>query len=315
MPRATLRQLLEAGVHFGHQTSRWNPRMRPYIFTARNGVHIIDLIQTQKQLDAACDYVRDLVAGGQKVLFVGTKKQAQDVIEDVCQRSGQFYVTHRWMGGMLTNFGIIQKRLRRLAELRVMRDRGDFERMSSKEANDSRDDLDRLERNFAGMAEMKRLPGALFVIDCKKERIAVNEANKLNIPIVAIVDTNCDPEAVELVIPGNDDAIRSCRLIVTLIGDAITEGLQQLGERELREAEEVARREREAAAGSVGAGETSVDAGPAASGSPPPGSSEIAGAGSAPPASPASTDKEQKAAGPESAARAAAAPAAPGARR
>jgi small subunit ribosomal protein S2 len=245
MPRVTLRQLLEAGVHFGHQTSRWNPRMRPYIFTARNGVHIIDLEQTQKQLDAAAEYVRDLVAGGQKILFVGTKKQAQDIIEEVCQRTGQHYVTHRWMGGMLTNFGVIQKRLRRLADLRVMHERGDFERMSGKEANDMRDDLERLERNFAGMAEMKRLPGAMFVIDCKKERIGVSEGNKLGIPIVAIVDTNCDPEAIQLVIPGNDDAIRSCRLIVSVIGEAIAEGLQLLGEREIAEREETARREKE----------------------------------------------------------------------
>ncbi|MBV8301881.1 MAG: 30S ribosomal protein S2 [Candidatus Dormibacteraeota bacterium] len=248
MPAVTLRQLLEAGVHFGHQTSRWNPRMRDYIFTSRNGVHIIDLEQTQKALDEAHDYIRDLVAGGQKVLFVGTKKQAQDVIEEVCARTGQYYVTHRWMGGMLTNFSVIQRRLRRLAELRTMRERGDFERMSGKEANDARDDLERLERTFSGMAEMKRLPGALFVIDCKKERIAVSEANKLNIPIVAIVDTNCDPDVIQLVIPGNDDAIRSCKLLVNVIGDAIVEGLQQLSERELRERQEQQRREAEAAA-------------------------------------------------------------------
>jgi len=247
MPAATLRQLLEAGVHFGHQTSRWNPRMRPYIFTARNGIHIIDLEKTQVLLDEACDYVRDLVANGQKILFVGTKKQAQDIIEEVCNRTGQPFVIHRWMGGMLTNFSVIQRRLRRLAELRTMRDRGDFERMSGKEANDYRDDLERLERNFAGIADMSRLPGALFVIDCKKERIAVSEAEKLSLPIVAIVDTNCDPDQIDHVIPGNDDAIRSCRLIVGVIGEAIAEGLQLLSERELREREEQARREREEA--------------------------------------------------------------------
>ncbi len=248
MPAATLRQLLEAGVHFGHQTSRWNPRMRPYIFTARNGIHIIDLEQTQKQLDVACDYLRKVVADGQKVLFVGTKKQAQDVIEEVCRNTGQAYVTHRWMGGMLTNFTVIQRRLRRLAELRVMQSKGDFERMSGKEANDAKDDLERLENNFAGMADMKRVPGAVFVIDCKKEHIAVNEANKLGIPIVAIVDTNCDPDDIQVVIPGNDDAMRSCRLIVTAIGQAITEGLQQLTEREMLERQEAEKREREAAA-------------------------------------------------------------------
>ncbi len=247
MPAATLRQLLEAGVHFGHQTSRWNPRMRPYIFTARNGIHIIDLQKTQTMLDEACDYARDLVASGQKLLFVGTKKQAQDVIEEVCKRTGQPYVIHRWMGGMLTNFPVIQRRLRRLADLRSMRDKGDFERMGTKEANVHRDDLERLERNFAGIADMTRLPGALFIIDCKKERIAVSEGEKLNLPIVAIVDTNCDPDAVDYVIPGNDDAIRSCRLIVSLLGEAIADGLQLLSEREVREREELARREQEEA--------------------------------------------------------------------
>jgi small subunit ribosomal protein S2 len=221
--------------------------MRPYIYAARNGIHIIDLQQTQTKLDEAMAYVRDLVAGGQKIMFVGTKKQAQDIIEDVCKRTGQPFVIHRWMGGMLTNFSVIQRRLRRLAELRSMSERGDFERMGTKEANVHRDDLERLERNFAGIADMTRLPGAMFVIDCKKERIAVSEAEKLRIPIVAIVDTNCDPDAVDYVIPGNDDAIRSCRLIVGMIGEAISEGLQLLGERELREREEAARREQEEA--------------------------------------------------------------------
>jgi small subunit ribosomal protein S2 len=245
MPAVTLRQLLEAGVHFGHQTSRWNPQMRPYIFTARNGIHIIDLQQTQTQLDSAAAFLRQLVADGDKVLFVGTKKQAQDAIQDACERSGQYYVTHRWMGGMLTNFPIIQRRLRRLLELRALQDKGDFERMSTKEANVHRDDLDRLEANFAGMVNMKRLPGALFVVDCKKERLAVSEANKLGIPIVAIVDTNCDPNEIQHVIPGNDDAIRSNKLIITTIAEAILEGQQLLGERELREQEEMAARERQ----------------------------------------------------------------------
>ena len=198
-------------------------------------------------------------------MFVGTKKQAQDVIEEVCARTGQPYVTHRWMGGMLTNFPVIQRRLRRLAELRVMHERGDFERMSAKEANDMRDDLDRLERNFAGMAEMKRLPGALFVIDCKKERIGVSEANKLSIPIVAITDTNCDPDLIQLVIPGNDDAIRSCRLIVSTIGEAIAEGLQLLGERELAERAEMEQREREEAAAAQARAEAAAAAEPASS--------------------------------------------------
>ena len=248
MPAVTLRQLLEAGVHFGHQTSRWNPKMRPYIFAARNGIHIIDLQQTQTLLDEACDFVRDLVAGGEKMLFVGTKKQAQDTIEESCERSGQFYVTHRWMGGMLTNFPVIQRRLKTMAELRQMRERGDFERMGAKEANVNSDELDRLERNFGGMAQMKRLPGALFVVDCRKERLAVTEANKLRIPIVAIVDSNCDPDLIQRVIPGNDDAIRAVRLITTAITDAIVEGQRLLGERELREREEQQRAEAEAAA-------------------------------------------------------------------
>jgi small subunit ribosomal protein S2 len=245
MPATTLRQLLEAGVHFGHQTSRWNPQMRPYIFTARNGIHIIDLQQTQRRLDEAGAFLRQLVADGEKVLFVGTKKQAQDAIKEACERSGQYYVTHRWMGGMLTNFPVIQRRLKRLLELRTMQEKGDFERMSTKEANVHRDDLDRLEANFAGMVNMKRVPGALFVIDCKKERLAVSEANKLGIPIVAIVDTNCDPNEIQHVIPGNDDAIRSCKLIVNVLTDAILEGQQLLGERELREQEEAAQRERQ----------------------------------------------------------------------
>jgi small subunit ribosomal protein S2 len=240
MPVATLRQLLEAGVHFGHQTSRWNPKMRPYIFTARNGIHIIDLQQTQTLLDDACDFARDLVARGEKILFVGTKKQAQDTIKESCERSGQFYVTHRWMGGMLTNFTVIQRQLRRLQELRAIRDRGDFERMTKKEANVLEDELDRLERNFGGMVNMRRLPGALFVVDCRKERLAVGEANKLGIPVVAIVDSNCDPDLIQRVIPGNDDAIRSVRLITSLVTDAIVEGQQLLGERELREREEAA---------------------------------------------------------------------------
>ena len=240
MPAVTLRQLLEAGVHFGHQTSRWNPKMRPYIFTARNGIHIVDLQQTQSQLDAACDWVRSIVAQGDKILFVGTKKQAQDTIQENCARSGQFYVTHRWMGGMLTNFSVIQRRLKQLSELRQMRDRNEFQRMSGKEANASRDTLDRLERNFSGMVDMRRLPGALFVVDCKKERLAVTEANKLGIPIIALVDTNCDPDQISRVIPGNDDAIRAVKLIVTTLTEAIVEGRQQLQEREMREQAEAA---------------------------------------------------------------------------
>jgi small subunit ribosomal protein S2 len=260
VPVVTLRQLLEAGVHFGHQTSRWNPKMRPYIFAARNGIHIIDLEQTQTLLDEASDFLRDLVAGGEKVLFVGTKKQAQDTIVECCARSEQFYVTHRWMGGMLTNFSVIQRQLKRMAELREMRERGDFERMSAKEANVNADELDRLERNFGGMATMKRLPGALFVVDCRKERLAVTEANKLRIPIVAIVDSNCDPEQIQHVIPGNDDAIRAVRLITTTVNEAILEGQRLLGERELKEREEQAARAVEAEAAAKAAAEAAAAA-------------------------------------------------------
>ena len=241
MPVATLRQLLEAGVHFGHQTSRWNPKMRDYIFTARNGVHIIDLEQTQKMLDEACDFVREIAARGDKVLFVGTKKQAQDSIRECNEKTGMPYVTHRWMGGMLTNFSVIRRRLEQLVDLRTQQERGDFERMSSKEANDSKDTLETLERDFAGLVGMDRLPGAIFIIDCKKERLAVAEANRLRVPIVAIVDTNCDPDQVAYVIPGNDDAIRSCKLVVVALTEAILEGQRQWKEREA-----LAQKEREA---------------------------------------------------------------------
>ncbi len=240
MPTTTLRQLLEAGVHFGHQTSRWNPKMRPYIFTARNGIHIIDLVQTQKMLDEACTVARDIVAGGQKILFVGTKKQAQDSILEGCARSGQYYVTNRWLGGLLTNFSVIQRRLATLAKLRGIRERGDFARMGTKEANVRRDDLERLERNFGGIASMERVPAALFIVDCKKERLAVTEANKLGIPIIAILDTNCDPDEIQHIIPSNDDAIRAVRLIVKTITDAIVDGQQLFAERELNEARELA---------------------------------------------------------------------------
>jgi small subunit ribosomal protein S2 len=264
VPAATLRQLLEAGVHFGHQTSRWNPKMRDYIFTSRDRIHIIDLAKTQRMLDDACDYLRELVGGGQKVLFVGTKKQAQDAIVESCGRTGQPYVVHRWMGGMLTNFPVIQRQLKRLVELRQMNERGDFQRMSGKEANENRDQLDRLERNFAGMVEMRRLPGALLVIDCKKERLAVAEANRVGIPIVALVDTNCDPDLIQHVIPGNDDAIRSCRLVIGAVTEAILEGQRLLGERELRERAEAERQAAADAAAAEPVAETEPEAEPAA---------------------------------------------------
>ena len=224
MPAVTLKQLLEAGVHFGHQTSRWNPKMKPYIFTARNGIHIIDLAQTVRFLEETSIWVTRTVADGGNLLFVGTKKQAQGIIEEEAKRSRQFYVNHRWMGGMLTNFGIIQQRFARLQDLRELRDTGGFDHMAKKDAAALEDDLDRLERNFGGMAEMKRLPAAVFVVDPRKEHIAVTEARKLKIPIIAITDSNCDPELIDYVIPGNDDAIRAVRLISARIADACIEG-------------------------------------------------------------------------------------------
>jgi small subunit ribosomal protein S2 len=235
MSTVTLKQLLEAGVHFGHQTSRWNPKMKPYIFTARNGIHIIDLAQTVKLLEETSSWVTKTVADGGSLLYVGTKKQAQGIIEEEAKRSHQFYVNHRWMGGMLTNFGIIQQRFARLQDLRELRDTGGFDHMAKKDAAALEDDLDRLERNFGGMAEMKRLPAAVFVVDPRKEHIAVTEARKLKIPIIAITDSNCDPELIDYVVPGNDDAIRAVRLISARIADACIEGRAARPEAETEE--------------------------------------------------------------------------------
>jgi small subunit ribosomal protein S2 len=220
----TLKQLLEAGVHFGHQTSRWNPKMKPYIFTARNGIHIIDLAQTVKLLEETCKWVTQQVADGGTVLFVGTKKQAQGIIEEEAKKSQQHYVNHRWMGGMLTNFTVIQQRFNRMRALREMRDGGEFEQLSKKDAAKLEDELERLERNFGGMAELKRLPSAVYVVDPRKEHIAVTEARRLKIPVIAITDSNCDPELIDYVIPGNDDAIRAVRLISGRIAEACIEG-------------------------------------------------------------------------------------------
>ncbi|MDQ6748585.1 MAG: 30S ribosomal protein S2, partial [Candidatus Dormibacteraeota bacterium] len=224
MAAVTLKQLLEAGVHFGHQTSRWNPKMKPYIFTARNGIHIIDLAQTVQLLEDACKWVTQQVADGGTVLFVGTKKQAQGIIEEEAKKSNQHFVNHRWMGGMLTNFTVIQQRFNRMRFLRDMRDDGEIERLSKKDAAKLEDELERLERNFGGMAELKRLPSAVYVVDPRKEHIAVTEARRLKIPVIAITDSNCDPELIDYVIPGNDDAIRAVRLISARIAEACIEG-------------------------------------------------------------------------------------------
>jgi small subunit ribosomal protein S2 len=231
VPQVTLKQLLEAGVHFGHQTSRWNPKMRPYIFTARNGIHIIDLQKTVKLLDDALEFVKGVAATGKPVLFVGTKKQAQETIQTEAARSGMFFVNRRWMGGMLTNFATVKKRIERLQELRRMQQAGQFEQMSKKEAKRHQDELDRLMYHFDGIADMRRLPGAVYVVDPRKEHIAVSEANRLGIPVVAITDTNCDPDLIQWVIPGNDDAIRAVKLLTTKIADACLEGRQLAVER------------------------------------------------------------------------------------
>ncbi|MGH7877426.1 MAG: 30S ribosomal protein S2 [Candidatus Dormibacteraceae bacterium] len=231
MAQVSLKQLLEAGVHFGHPTSRWNPKMRPYIFTARNGIHIIDLQKTVKLLDDSLSFIKDVAATGRPVLFVGTKKQAQETIQTEAARCGMFFVNRRWMGGMLTNFSTVKKRIERLQELRRMQQTGQFELLSKKEAKHLQDELDRLMYHFDGIADMKRLPGAVFVVDPRKEHIAVTEANRLHIPVVAITDSNCDPDLIQYVIPGNDDAIRAVKLLTSKTADACLEGRQQAMER------------------------------------------------------------------------------------
>jgi small subunit ribosomal protein S2 len=237
MPLVTLKQLLEAGVHFGHQTSRWNPKMKRYIFTARNGIHIIDLQQTVKLLDDASNWVKDVVGGGRMVLFIGTKKQAQESIELEARRSGMPFVNHRWMGGMLTNFNVMRRQIERLNSLRAIRNNGGFTG-SKKAITELEEEYQRLERFFGGMAEMKRLPGAVYVVDPRKEHIAVTEARKLSIPIVAITDSNCDPDEIDHVIPGNDDAIRAVKLITSKIADAALEARQLISPEELAAAPE-----------------------------------------------------------------------------
>jgi small subunit ribosomal protein S2 len=220
----TMKQMLEAGVHFGHQTRRWNPKMKRFIFGERNGIYIIDLNQTLDRIDVAYSYVRDLVAGGGIVLFVGTKKQTQDPVAEFAQSCGMPYVNERWLGGMLTNFQTISGRVRKMAELEASRDQGDFEAMPKKEALMHSRELEKLERNLGGIRHLGRLPDAVFVIDTKKEHIAVTEANKLGLPVIAVVDTNCDPDVIDYVIPGNDDAIRAGRLMCRVMADAVEEG-------------------------------------------------------------------------------------------
>ncbi|MGE5390548.1 MAG: 30S ribosomal protein S2 [Deltaproteobacteria bacterium] len=222
----TMKQLLEAGVHFGHQTRRWNPKMAQYIYMERNGIYIIDLQQTVKKFDDAYEFVKSVAAEGKGVLFVGTKKQAQETIKEEALRSSMYFVNQRWLGGMLTNFKTIRKRVFRLKELEKMEQDGAFEVLSKKEVARLLNERERLERFLGGIKNMDKLPGAVFVVDPRKEKIAVAEARKLNIPVVAIVDTNCDPDEIDYVIPGNDDAIRAVKLISAKIADAVLEGRQ-----------------------------------------------------------------------------------------
>jgi len=220
----TMKQLLEAGVHFGHQTRRWNPKMKRFIFGERNGIYIIDLQQTLARIETAYTFVRDLVADGGTILFIGTKKQAQDPIQSYAEKVGMPYINQRWLGGMLTNFETIGKRVAKMQEYRRMRASGEFDAMPKKEALLLSRELEKLERNLGGIAQMDKLPDAVFILDTKKEHIGVTEANKLGLPIIAVVDTNCDPDIIQYVIPGNDDAIRSGSLMCRVIADAVEEG-------------------------------------------------------------------------------------------
>ena len=222
----SMKQLLEAGVHFGHQTRRWNPKMKEYIFTERNGIYIIDLQKTVKKIEEAYYFVRDLAADGQSILFVGTKKQAQESIEQEAKRCDMYYINQRWLGGMLTNFKTIQGRINRLRQIEQMEENGQFDLLPKKEVSKLKLEQEKLEKNLGGIKEMKKLPAALFVVDPRKEHIAVAEARTLKIPIVAIIDTNCDPDEVDHPIPGNDDAIRAVKLITGRIADAVIEGRQ-----------------------------------------------------------------------------------------
>ena len=236
----SMKQLLEAGVHFGHQTRRWNPKMARYIFTERNGIYIIDLQKTVKKLEEAYMFVRDVAANGDSVLFVGTKKQAGESIKEEAERAGAHYVNARWLGGMLTNFKTIRQRIQRLEQLRKMQEDGTFDRLPKKEVGKLELEIEKLEKYLGGIKTMNKLPGALFIVDPRKERIAVAEAKKLGIPIVEIVDTNCDPDEIDYVIPGNDDAIRAVKLIASTMADAIIEGRQGAQSAEDVEEEEAA---------------------------------------------------------------------------
>ncbi len=237
MPSVSMRQLLEAGVHFGHQTRRWNPKMRPYIFAERNGIHIIDLAQTVQRLDVALEAVRETVARGEQVLFIGTKKQAQEPVAQEATRASMPYVNKRWLGGMLTNFVTIKKRIGLLEQLEARRDSGEFDRMAKKEAAKLTEELNKLNATLGGIRKMKRIPGAVFIVDPHRERIAVTEANKLELPVIGTGDTNVDPDELDFIIPANDDAIRSIRLLCALVADAAIEGQRERAARAAAEPE------------------------------------------------------------------------------
>jgi small subunit ribosomal protein S2 len=249
MAVVSMRELLEAGVHFGHQTRRWNPKMRRFIFTERSGIYIIDLTQTAERLEEAAQFVRNLAERNGTVLFVGTKKQAQDAVENEAKRVGMPYVNHRWLGGLLTNWRTMSDRIERLHELRRLRDEGQMDLLPAKERISMAGELEKLEANLGGVADMRRQPDAVFIIDLKKEQLAVREARRLGLPVVALVDTNCDPDESDYVVPGNDDAIRSCGLITRVIADAVAAGKQKVTAQELANAAaREAREAREAAA-------------------------------------------------------------------
>ena len=233
----SMKQLLEAGVHFGHQTRRWNPKMAPYIYTERNGIYIIDLQKSVGMVDDAYKAVSDIAADGGTILFVGTKKQAQDAIKAEAERCGMYYVNERWLGGMLTNFKTIQSRIKRLKDIETMAEDGTFDVLPKKEVIELKKEWDKLEKNLGGIKDMKKLPDAIFIVDPKKERICVQEAHTLGIPLIGICDTNCDPEELDYVIPGNDDAIRAVKLIVSKMADAVIEANQGATDEEYYEAE------------------------------------------------------------------------------
>ncbi|MFA5810365.1 MAG: 30S ribosomal protein S2 [Thermoleophilia bacterium] len=237
MTAVSMKELLESGVHFGHQTRRWNPRMKPYIFTERGGIYIIDLQKTIRLIDDAYDFIKNLTANGQKVLFVGTKKQCQDTIAEEAQRSAMPYVSRRWLGGLLTNYQTISKRIKRMHDLRRLREEGQLNLLPTKEQMNLLAELNKLETNLGGVSDMDKLPHAIFIIDPRREAIVIREAHKLHIPIVALVDTNCDPDEIDYVIPGNDDAIRSCGLIIRAMAEAVIEGRQLLSEKEMQAAQ------------------------------------------------------------------------------